>query len=99
MPPSGITVRVTPGKANHMRALLVDHSAASGLRLGETAAPELAPHQALIRVTAASLNFGEVTHALSQAPDGTVLGWDATGVVEHAAADGSGPAAGTSVLT
>lgn len=82
-----------------MRALLVDHSAASGLRLGETAAPDPAPHQALIRVTAASLNFGEVTHALSQAPDGTVLGWDATGVVEHAAADGSGPAAGTPVLT
>ncbi|WP_128376500.1 zinc-binding dehydrogenase [Streptomyces cavernae] len=82
-----------------MRALLVDHSAASGLRLGETTDPEPAPHQALIRVTATSLNFGEVTHAVSRAPEGTVLGWDAAGVVERAAADGSGPAAGTAVLT
>ncbi|MER5434928.1 zinc-binding dehydrogenase [Streptomyces sp. NPDC002588] len=82
-----------------MRALLVDRSTPSGLRLGETADPEPTPHQALIRVIATSLNFGEVTHAISQAPDGTVLGWDAAGVVERAAADGSGPAAGTPVLT
>ncbi|GAA1167136.1 zinc-binding dehydrogenase [Streptomyces hebeiensis] len=82
-----------------MRALLVDHSAPSGLRLGETTDPEPAHNQALIRVTATSLNFGEVSHAVSQAPDGTVLGWDAVGVVERAAADGSGPAAGTPVLT
>lgn len=82
-----------------MRALLIDHSAPSGLRLGETRDPEPAPHQALVRVTATSLNFGEVGHAVSQAPDGAVLGWDAAGVVERAAADGSGPAAGTEVVT
>ncbi|MEV6132400.1 zinc-binding dehydrogenase [Streptomyces violaceusniger] len=81
-----------------MRALLVDHSAPSGLRLGETADPEPAPHQALVRVTATSLNYGEVAHR-ADAPDGTVLGWDAAGVVERAAADGSGPAAGTPVVT
>ncbi|MFD4787203.1 zinc-binding dehydrogenase [Streptomyces sp. NPDC058459] len=82
-----------------MRALLVDHNVASGLRLGETAEPLPGPNQALIRVAATSLNFGEITHAVSQAPDGAVLGWDAAGVVERAAADGSGPAAGTQVLT
>lgn len=81
-----------------MRALLVDSSAPSGLRLGETADPEPAPHEALVRVTATSLNYGEVAHR-AEAPDGTVLGWDAAGVVERAAADGSGPAAGTPVVT
>ncbi|ASQ95013.1 zinc-binding dehydrogenase [Streptomyces sp. 11-1-2] len=81
-----------------MRALLIHHSAPSGLRLGETADPEPAPHQALVRVTATSLNYGEVAHR-ADAPDGTVPGWDAAGVVERAAADGSGPAAGTPVVT
>lgn len=82
-----------------MRALLTDHSTASGLRLGETAGPAPEPHQALVRVSATSLNFGEVKHAIANSQDGAVLGWDAAGVIERAAADGSGPAAGTPVIT
>jgi NADPH:quinone reductase-like Zn-dependent oxidoreductase len=89
-----------------MRALLVDRAAPGGVRLGETAAPDPAPHEALVRVRAASLNYGEVALAagpvaegLTRPPDGLVLGADAAGVVERAARDGSGPAAGTPVVT
>ncbi|MFH8368920.1 zinc-binding dehydrogenase [Streptomyces sp. NPDC018031] len=82
-----------------MRALLVDRSAPGGLRLGTAPDPEPAPHQALVRVVATSLNHGEVRHGIEDAADGAVLGWDAAGVVEQAAADGTGPAVGTPVVT
>lgn len=82
-----------------MRALLIDHSAPVGLRLGEAPDPVPAPDEALVRVTATSLNSGEIRDVLPGSPDGTVLGWDAAGVVERAAADGSGPAVGTPVVT
>ncbi|MFI9002098.1 zinc-binding dehydrogenase [Streptomyces sp. NPDC053541] len=82
-----------------MRALLVDRDAPAGLRLGTAPDPEPGPHQALVRVTATSLNPGEITFGLAAAPQGAVLGWDAAGIVERAAADGSGPAAGTPVVT
>lgn len=83
-----------------MRALVVDHTSAGHLSLTDVPAPQPAAHEALVRVEAVSLNFGEVYGAAHpETPDGTVLGWDAAGVVVRAAADGSGPAEGDRVVT
>ncbi|MFG2570784.1 zinc-binding dehydrogenase [Streptomyces sp. NPDC048567] len=83
-----------------MRALVVDHSAAAHLSLVEAPDPVPAPGESLVQVEAVSLNYGEVKGAASpQTPDGSVIGWDAAGVVVKAAADGSGPAEGTRVVT
>lgn len=82
-----------------MRALVVCHERASGLRLQECPDPVPAPDQALVRSTATTLNFGEVVYGITAAPDGTVLGWDAAGVIVQPAADGSGPPAGTAVVS
>ncbi|WP_419993048.1 zinc-binding dehydrogenase [Streptomyces boninensis] len=83
-----------------MRALVVDHSAPAHLALGDVPDPIPAPNEALVRVEAASLNYGEVKTAHDPAAvAGEVIGWDAAGTVLKAAADGSGPAAGTRVVT
>ncbi|MGW1819548.1 zinc-binding dehydrogenase [Streptomyces sp. NPDC002125] len=83
-----------------MRALVVDHTSPGHLSLTDVPDPRPAPHEALVRVEAVSLNFGEVHTATGpELPDGTVPGWDAAGVVVRAAADGSGPAEGARVVT
>lgn len=82
-----------------MRALLIDHNAPNHLRLGEAPDPVPGPAQALIRVVGASLNRGEVAFRAPAASEGSVLGWDASGIIVTPAVDGSGPAEGTPVLT
>ncbi|MGW6278466.1 zinc-binding dehydrogenase [Kribbella sp. NPDC055071] len=83
-----------------MRALVVDHSSSDHLELRDVPLPFPGLDEAVVKVVATSLNFGEV--ALSRKPDmrdGCVLGWDAAGVVVEAAVDGSGPAVGERVVT
>ncbi|MCG5220106.1 zinc-binding dehydrogenase [Streptosporangium sp. KLBMP 9127] len=79
-----------------MRALVVDLDVPGSLRLGTAAEPQPAPHQLVLDVRHISLNRGEVAFAGSR-PSGTVHGYDASGVVVHAAADGTGPAVGARV--
>ncbi|MER9710468.1 zinc-binding dehydrogenase [Mesorhizobium sp. M0213] len=79
-----------------MLALVTSLDSAAGLRLTELGEPEPAPHEALVSVRAVSLNRGEL-RLLSIRPNGWVPGQDVAGIVERAAADGSGPAVGARV--
>jgi NADPH:quinone reductase len=82
-----------------MKALIHDPGEARGLRLGEVAEPRLTSGQAVIQVHAVSLNFGELAFLAQMHRPGEVPGWDASGVVVQAAADGTGPREGTRVST
>jgi NADPH:quinone reductase len=80
-----------------MQAVVVDRSAPGGLALVDVADPVPLPFEALVRVAAVSLNLGEIRRAQNFA-DGWRPGWDFAGIVERAAADGSGPHAGARVV-
>ncbi|MGC5360254.1 zinc-binding dehydrogenase [Streptomyces sp. DT24] len=79
-----------------MRALVVDHRAPG--RLAIATVPDPGPDDVLVRIAAVSLNYGELPKS-SSVVAGTIPGWDAAGVVERAAASGTGPEAGTRVVT
>lgn len=80
-----------------MKAIVSNPAVTGSLEIGELPDPVPDSNEALIRVTAISLNRGELRRAQAAAP-GTQIGWDLTGVVETPARDGSGPRAGQRVV-
>jgi NADPH:quinone reductase-like Zn-dependent oxidoreductase len=80
-----------------MLALTASPGAPGNVSLRDVPDPQQRSHEALVRVNAFSLNRGECRR-LGDMSDGELTGWDAAGVVELAAPDGSGPAIGTRVV-
>ncbi|TSE12064.1 zinc-binding dehydrogenase [Mesorhizobium intechi] len=79
-----------------MLALTISSDHAARLKLAEVDDPKPCANEALVAVRATSLNRGEL-RLLAIRPDGWMPGQDIVGIVERAAADGSGPAVGTRV--
>jgi NADPH:quinone reductase len=82
----------------HIRAVVVDPSVPGRLAIREVSLRDPDRDEVGVRVTAISLNRGETRRALQVAEPGWRPGWDFVGVVESAAADGSGPEPGTRVV-
>ncbi|HUB96800.1 MAG TPA: zinc-binding dehydrogenase [Stellaceae bacterium] len=80
-----------------MLALVNTSSAAAPVELREVAEPTPARDEAVIAVHDFSLNRGELT-LMRIRPEGWRPGQDVSGIVVTAAADGSGPKAGTRVV-
>lgn len=80
-----------------VRAIVVDPQVPGRLGVTDVEAPQPGPAHALVRVEASSLNRGDVL-AAQQADAGWRPGHDIAGAVITAAADGSGPKAGSRVV-
>ncbi|GAC1398782.1 MAG: hypothetical protein NVSMB49_07510 [Ktedonobacteraceae bacterium] len=79
-----------------MQALVATHTDAL-VELRDVPEPTAPPNEAIIEVHAFSLNRGELS-LLAHRPEGWRPGQDIAGTVVKAAADGSGPKAGTRVV-
>ncbi|MEZ2332490.1 zinc-binding dehydrogenase [Mesorhizobium sp. RCC_202] len=80
-----------------MLALTISSDSPNRLTFSEVDEPNFDANEALIAIHATSLNRGEL-RLLGIRPDGWIPGQDIVGVVERAAADGSGPPAGSRVV-
>jgi NADPH:quinone reductase len=100
MGPNGVTKADTDPWRRQMskiRAAVVDPGAPGRIGVREIDAPVPGPAEALVKVAATSLNFGEVYMAQT-AEDGSRIGWDVSGTVQRAAQDGSGPPDGARIV-
>jgi NADPH2:quinone reductase len=80
-----------------MLAIVTTPGGTAPVELRQVPEPQPAPHEALIAVEAFSLNRGEL-NLFRIRPEGWRPGQDISGTVLVAAADGSGPPAGTRVV-
>jgi len=83
--------------SDQTRAILVDTSHPGRLAVRAAALAPAAANELTVRVTAISLNRGEVKRAVTQMETGARPGWDFAGMVEEAAILG-GPKPGTRVV-
>lgn len=81
-----------------MKRLIMNADAPGNIGVSEVERPQPLPHQSLVKVTAFSLNRGEVSFAQSPNSKGRTIGWDYVGTIETPAADGNGPKKGTRVV-
>ena len=82
-----------------MRAVVYDPDAPTNLAFGEVPEPEPGADEVVVDVKAIALNFGEIHWVENSHRPGDVLGWDSAGIVVKEAADGSGPPAGSPVVS
>ncbi len=80
-----------------MLAWTTTHTDSRALELREHPDPDPLPHEVVVRVEAFAPNPGDLA-ALPALGPGSVPGWDGSGVVLRAAADGQGPRAGERVV-
>lgn len=81
-----------------IRAIVVDPDAPGRLSVQAVQPDAGKPGDLSVRVTAISLNRGEVKRAVTASEAGARPGWDFAGVVEEASSTGEGPNAGTRVV-
>ena len=84
--------------SSDIRAITVDEADPGRLAVRPAKLAPAAPGEATIRVTAISLNRGEVKRAMTTMATGDRPGWDFAGIVEEAARQGDGPQVGTRVV-
>jgi len=80
-----------------MLAIVNTPNGTAPVEIRELPAPAPAPNEALVEVRAFALNRGEL-RLMQVRPEGWQPGQDISGVVLKAAANGSGPPAGTRVV-
>lgn len=84
--------------SDQVKAVVVDANAPGRLSVQPARLAPAAPTDVTVRVTAISLNRGEVKRAVTMSEPGARPGWDFAGVVEEAAKQGGGPPAGARVV-